>query len=181
MPSATLPVDRSKVSTLLARAAGLRQSGALAESIPPQREAARLDPGNYRIQHDLGLACLQYGQLNEAVAAFQRCVTNNPRFAEGFWRLGLAYERMGQAAAAAAAYRQAVELRPSLSEAQYGLANLLENLGHRTEAIGIFRKAAGAARKPTLRRIATARAFLAEGNDAAAETIFRQIVYLFSV
>jgi hypothetical protein len=34
------------------------------------REAALIQPANSLIQHDLGLACLEIGQLGEAIAAF---------------------------------------------------------------------------------------------------------------
>ncbi len=62
------------VSRRLAQAVQLLRDGRPGEAIGPLREAAAWQPDNPTIQHDFGLACLEVGQLPEAVAAFQRAV-----------------------------------------------------------------------------------------------------------
>jgi tetratricopeptide (TPR) repeat protein len=168
----------AQVSALVTQAARLRQIGRLADSIQPLRQAARLDSSNFAIQHDLGLACLECGQLPEAVAALQRAVAAHPRAAKAFWRLGIALQQQSNVPAAIEAYRSAVRLLPSLADAQFRLASLLEGLGYRTEAIGCYRKAASSAAGTSLGRIAGARASLAENRDQDAERLLRQTLAL---
>ncbi|MFZ0957736.1 MAG: tetratricopeptide repeat protein [Candidatus Sulfotelmatobacter sp.] len=57
------------------------------------------------IQHDLGLACLEVGRLPDAIAALQRAVSSNPRYADAYFRLGIALERLGNIGSAIAAVR----------------------------------------------------------------------------
>ncbi len=47
------------MTPLLSRATELLVAGRPADAIAPLREAARLQPANAIIQHDLGLACLE--------------------------------------------------------------------------------------------------------------------------
>ena len=63
------PAAAQQVSPLLALATTLLRAGRTADAIVPLRDAALLDSSNPLIQHDLGLACLEVGQLEDAVAA----------------------------------------------------------------------------------------------------------------
>ena len=84
-----------QVKPLLALAAQFLKVGRPAGAIAPLREAAFLQPSNPTIQHDLGLACLETGRVPEAIAAFQRAVSSNPRYADAYFRLGIALEKQG--------------------------------------------------------------------------------------
>ena len=84
-----------QVAPLLARAAELLKDGRPADAIAPLREAALLQPSDPIIQHDLGLACLEIGRVPEAIAAFQRAVSSNPRYADAYFRMGIALEKLG--------------------------------------------------------------------------------------
>jgi Flp pilus assembly protein TadD len=67
---------------LLAIAARLLEEGRPADAIAPLGEAARLQPTNAVIHHDLGLACIEIGRLPDAIAALQRSVAADPRYAD---------------------------------------------------------------------------------------------------
>jgi Tfp pilus assembly protein PilF len=58
---------------------------------------------------NLGLAYLENGKIDDAVAALRRSVTVEPRFCVGNYRLGLALEKKGQLDSARQAFSQAVE------------------------------------------------------------------------
>src|SRR5581483_8836069 len=102
-----------QVGPLLATAAQCLSARRPADAIAPLREAARLQPADATIQHDLGLACLEVGFLPEAIAAFQRAVSLNPRYADGYFRMGIALEKLGDMRAAVAAYDRATALLPT--------------------------------------------------------------------
>ncbi len=137
------------------------------------REAARWLPGNAALLHDLGLACLECGRVDEAVAALQSAVAADPGFADAHLRLGIALEATGAVGPALAAYRRAVNILPSLADASYRAGSLLDSLGRTVESIEAFRCAAIVAPDTTLGRIAVARALLAENRDVEAEQTLR--------
>ena len=160
---------------LLAQAAHLLKAGRPADAIVPLRQAARWLPGNAAVLHDLGLACLECGQVGEAIDALRGSIAADPGFQDSHLRLGIALEARGSTDAALAAYHRAAQLRP-LPEATYRAANLLDNLGHEPQAIEMFRRAAAAAPGTTLGRISMARALLTENRDAEAEKVLRRVL-----
>jgi tetratricopeptide (TPR) repeat protein len=137
-------------------------------------EAALLQPFDPTIQHDLGLACLEVGRVPDAIAALQRAVASNPRYADAYFRLGIALEKLGDIGGAVAAYDRATELLPSLTEAWFRAGALVYELGHRDEAIGCFRRAAATGGKTTFGRLGKVRALLTENRDQEAEQVLRQ-------
>ena len=164
------------MSNLIAKATQLLALGRTAEAIGPLREAARLQPDNSTILHDLGLACLKCGMLGDAVAALQRAVAVNPKFARAYMQLGVALEAAKQPVAATDAYRRAAELLPSLTEAVYRAANLLEAHGQGREALALFRRGGASRPRSGLGRVCEARALVATGKDADALRVLRQAV-----
>jgi tetratricopeptide (TPR) repeat protein len=177
MPPRSPPLP-AHVAPLLARAGQLLQAGRPGEAIVPLREAARAQPGNAAILHDLGLACLECGLIGDAIAALQGAIAANPRFADAHLRLGIALEAAGALEAALACYGRASGLLPSLADARYRAGALLDSLGRTAPAVDAFRRAAASAPKTTLGRIAAARALLAENRHGEAERALRQALAL---
>src|ERR1700740_3587432 len=96
-------VQPPQVAPLLAQAAHLLQARRPADAVVVLRQAAQWSPGNVAILHDLGLACLECGQISEAIAVLRSCVSINPGFADAHLRLGIALEAAGAVEAALAA------------------------------------------------------------------------------
>jgi len=168
------PSAPQQVTSLLALAAQLLRAGRPADAIAPLRDAARLQPSNAIIQHDLGLACLEVGRVPDAIAALQRAVAINRRYTDAYFRLGIALENLGNIGGAIAAYDRATQLLPSLTEAWFRAGALAYTLGHRDEAIGCFRRAVATGAKTSFGRLGKARALLTEGRNQEAERVLRQ-------
>jgi tetratricopeptide (TPR) repeat protein len=151
----------------------LLRAGRPADAIPPLREAALLDPFNPTIQHDLGLACLEVGNVPDAIAALQWAVTSNPRYADAHFRLGIALEKQGDIGKAIVAYDRATQLLPSMAEAWFRAGALVYTLGHRDEAVGCFQRAAATGGKTSFGRLGNARALLIEDRNHEAEQVLR--------
>jgi tetratricopeptide (TPR) repeat protein len=166
------------VAPLLALAAELLRAGRPADAISPLREAARLQPSNPIIQHDLGLACLEVGRVPDAIAALQGAVASNPRYADAHFRLGIALEKLGDVGGAIVAFHRATELLPSLTEAWFRAGALVYTLGHRDEAIGCFRRAAATGAKTSFGRLGEARALLIEDRNQEADQVLRKTLAL---
>jgi Flp pilus assembly protein TadD len=71
--------DPPALTYYLSLAAQLLTAGKVGHAIEPLTQAARLQPGNAGIAHDLGLAYLECGQIGEAIAALRRAVALRPR------------------------------------------------------------------------------------------------------
>jgi len=168
------PAAPPQVTALLALATQLLRAGRPADAITPLRDAARLEPSNAIIHHDLGLACLEVGRVPDAVAALQRAVASNPRYADAYFRLGIALEKMGNISRAIVAYDCATRLLPSLTEAWFRAGALVSELGHRDEAIGCFRRAAATGGRTSFGRLGKARALLIENRNQEGEKVLRE-------
>jgi tetratricopeptide (TPR) repeat protein len=170
-PNAPMP---QPVAPLLALATHFLRAGRPADAIGPLRDAARIEPSNPIILHDLGLACLEVGSIPDAITALQRAVASNPRYADAYFRLGIALEKAGNVGGAIAAYDRATQLLPSLTEAWFRAGALVYILGCRDEAIGCFRRAAASGGKSGFGRLAKARALLIEDRNQEAEQAIRE-------
>ena len=167
-----------QVTLLLATAADLLRAARPVDAIAPLREAALLQPSDPIIQHDLGLAYLEIGRVPKAIAAFQRAVSSNPRYADAYFRMGIALEKLGDRGSAIVAYDRATELQPSLTEAWFRAGALVYTMGHPDEAIGCFRRAAATGPKTRFGRLGAARALLTEERDVEAERVLRRTLAL---
>jgi tetratricopeptide (TPR) repeat protein len=167
-----------QVRPMLALATQLLQAGRPADALAPLREAALLQPSDPIIQHDIGLACLEIGLVPEAITAFQRAVSSNPRYADAYFRLGIALEKLGDLGSAIVAYDRATELQSTLTEAWFRAGALVYTMGHRDEAIGCFRRAATSGPKTRFGRLGAARALLTEDRDVEGERVLRQTLVL---
>jgi len=178
MSQSANPAKPQQVAPLLALATQLLRAGRPADAIAPLRDAARLRPSDPIIQHDLGLACLEIGDIPDAIAALERAVASNPRYSDAHFRLGIALEKQGDIGGAIAAYDRATQLLPSLTEAWFRAGALVYTLGHGDEAIGCFRRAAATGGKTSFGLLGKARALLAEERNQEAEQVLRKTLAL---
>ncbi len=174
MSQSANPAAPQPVAPLLALATQFLRAGRTADAIAPLRDAARLEPSNADIHHDLGLACLEVGHVADAIAALQRAVAINPRYGDAYFRLGIALEKLGNVIGAIAAYDRATQLLPSLTEAWFRAGALIYTLGHRDQAIGCFRRAAASGDKTSFGALGKARALLTADRHQEAEQALRE-------
>lgn len=172
------PATPPELESLLGLATESLKAGRPADALAPLRQAALLWPSNANIRHDLGLACLEVGLIDEAVTALQCAVAADARYGDAWFRLGIAQEKSGNNDAAIHAYYRATELLPSLTEAWFRAGALVYTLGHRDEAIGCFRRAAAIGGNSNLARLAKARALLMEDRNQDAERVLRKALAL---
>jgi tetratricopeptide (TPR) repeat protein len=163
-----------QVTLLVALAARLLRAGRPADAIAPLHDAARLEPSNAIVLHDLGLASLEVGRLPDAITALRGAVASNPHYTDAYFRLGIALEKLGNISGAIVAYDRATKLLPSLTEAWFRAGGLVYTLGHREEAIGCFQRAAVTGGKTSFGRLGKARVLLMEDNDQEAEQVLRE-------
>ncbi len=175
--AATSPRGRQRKARQLAAKAGRRaQAGRHAEALGTLREAARLDPSNAELLHDLGRACISAGHSSEAAAALRRAIALQPDRAGTRLDLARALDCMGEAQAAIQAYKKAVELQPDQVDALERLAELQLNWGSRAEAVAAFRATAAQMPDSDAAHVNAARAFLLDGASAESERLLRDVI-----
>ncbi|KAF9580373.1 hypothetical protein BGW38_003014, partial [Lunasporangiospora selenospora] len=85
----------------------------------------QLDPRHPHLYTNLGSLLKDMGQLNEAVAMYEKAVECNPRFDVALANLGNAVKDLGKVQDSIQWYLRAVEINPNFSEAVCGLVNAL--------------------------------------------------------
>ncbi|KAG0086516.1 hypothetical protein BGZ92_008080, partial [Podila epicladia] len=85
----------------------------------------QLDPRHPHLYTNLGSLLKDMGQLNEAVAMYEKAVECNPRFDVALANLGNAIKDLGKVQESIQWYRRAVDINPGFSEAVCGLVNAL--------------------------------------------------------
>lgn len=101
--------------------------------------AHRPDEVGLLVNH--GIAALQAGRADLAVASLRRAVTIKPDLAEGQFNLANALQACGRFEDAAASYRQALEIDPANPAAHNNLGVSLQKSNRTREAVASFREA----------------------------------------
>ncbi|MGA2443273.1 MAG: tetratricopeptide repeat protein, partial [Tepidisphaeraceae bacterium] len=90
---------------------------------------------------NLGIALVDAGQLDEALAAYRQAIRLNPDLAEVHSNLGNALQDNGQLDQAIACHRQAIRINPDYAKAHNNLGNALKDVGQLDQAIASYRQA----------------------------------------
>ncbi len=98
-------------------------------------------PANYAAHNNLGNTLTQSGQLDEAIACYNKAIELDPKFAGARNNLGNALKAKGQLDEAIACYKKAIELDPKRAGRHYNLGNALNAKGQWDEAIACCHKA----------------------------------------
>jgi tetratricopeptide (TPR) repeat protein len=93
------------------------------EAIAVYVDAGAIEPGNYRIDHALGLLHRRLGELAEAELRFRRALASAPRHAASATRLGEVLLEMDRPREAAQAFRRALQSAPGDRAARSGLSD----------------------------------------------------------
>ena len=103
--------------------------------------AIEIDADAALYHSNLGNAFRALGQLNEAMASYQRAVALNPDYAEAHSNLGAALQAQNRQDEAVACFRRAVALKPDFLEAHNNLGAALLKQGRADEAADCCRTA----------------------------------------
>jgi serine/threonine protein kinase/Flp pilus assembly protein TadD len=122
---------------------GLCQRGATQSAAKLLRRAQEVFPGDFWINHDLGMALqdCQPPQYGEAIRFLTAAVALRPASAGARLNLGRAFLRHGRLDEAVDAFRKAAELHPDYASAHFYHGTTLLQMGQADEALPALRKA----------------------------------------
>jgi tetratricopeptide (TPR) repeat protein len=89
----------------------------------------------------LGVALFEKGQLDDAVAQYEKALEINPNYVAAHYNLGNALFRKGQLDEAIAQFQKALEISPKNAEARINLGNAFLQKEQLDEAVGQFQQA----------------------------------------
>ncbi|MCE0499336.1 MAG: tetratricopeptide repeat protein, partial [Methylacidiphilales bacterium] len=124
-------------------------------------------------RNNLGNVLLQKGQVDEAIAQYEKILEINPNDSEGRNNLGNALLKKGQADEAMVQYRKALEINPKDATADYDLGNAFLQKGHVDEAMIQYQKALKTNPNSVLARFNLGNAFLQKGQVDEAMTQYQ--------
>ncbi|HYE52388.1 MAG TPA: FkbM family methyltransferase [Azospirillaceae bacterium] len=122
-----------KADRHLAQAMDHHRAGRLADAEEAYRKSVALSPRHAEAQHLLGVACLQQGKYEDAVAAISRAIAID-RKDDYCSNLGNALLELGRVEEAEKSYRDAIALNPRSAEAHSNRGTALQQLGRTDEA-----------------------------------------------
>ncbi|MCE0497588.1 MAG: tetratricopeptide repeat protein [Methylacidiphilales bacterium] len=99
------------------------------------------NPNCWMAHNNLGNDLLDKGQVDEAMAEFQKVLEIDRNDAEAHYNLGNALLQKGQVDEAIAEYQKALAIKPNYAEAHYNFGNALMQEGQVDEALGEYQKA----------------------------------------
>jgi serine/threonine protein kinase/Flp pilus assembly protein TadD len=120
---------------------GLRQRGARVAAVAFLRRAQQAYPGDFWLNHDLGLALqdCRPPQYEEAIRFLTVAVALRPESAKALLHLGDALFNVGRLDEAVAAYRKVIQLQPEYAEAHCNLGCALRQQGKFADALAALK------------------------------------------
>jgi tetratricopeptide (TPR) repeat protein len=100
-----------------------------------------IGPDYAAAHYNLGLALMQTGKIEEAIAHYQQALLIKPDYAAAHYNLGVALMQTGKIEEAIAHYQQALLIKPDLAEAHVNLGTVLLREGKVSDAIGHYEQA----------------------------------------
>ena len=110
-------------------------------NIPLSHQAIQLLPDDSKAYYDLGVEQYDQGNLEEAIANFQKAIKINPSYAQAYGYLGFVLGQQGEWEEAIANLQRAIELEPNFAEAYTYLGIILDEQGEWEEAIANYQQA----------------------------------------
>ena len=119
----------------------LYRSGRFEALAERTRDLLHAHPDQVALHSLLGAACLELGQLDDAIASYQAALAIRPDFAKAHNSLGIAYLRSGHAENAAGSFARAIDCDPQFAEPCFNLGVVRENQRRLSEAAEAYEEA----------------------------------------
>lgn len=108
------------------------------EALERTKKAAQMEPGNFKIQAELGALALQLGQADLGMTALKRALEIDPNHAEVYGQLAKAHIQKGETREAIRLLRLQLVHDPQDGYACYALASQLRLIGNFAEAAALL-------------------------------------------
>ncbi len=100
--------------------------------------AIELNPDNYMAYHHLGMDLVNRGQLDQAVAMYQKTLALAPKYPSAYNNLAIAYAKQGKFKEAIPLFKEAIRLTPENVSFYRNLALAYSQQGKKAEAAAVM-------------------------------------------
>jgi eukaryotic-like serine/threonine-protein kinase len=119
----------------------INQESGVNERLRWYQAAVAAAPANLAALNNLGVALIDAGRWDEAIACYKNAIELDPKFVIAHVNLGNALKDKGQVDEAIAYIKKAIELDPKLANAHASLGAVLSNKDQLDEAIACYKNA----------------------------------------
>jgi tetratricopeptide (TPR) repeat protein len=102
--------------------------------INDMRRASAADPGDAALANNLGIELARQGDYDDAMQAFQRALTADPRFVDAQYQIGGLYATRNKVVEAIQAFTTVDKMKPGYRWTNYYLGKLNEKINRKAEA-----------------------------------------------
>ncbi len=120
---------------------GLLSKGFFQDAIDQSQEILKQRPDVFVIWYIHGIASIQLGKLDQAIAAFDRAISLKPDYIEAHLNKGYALQMQGLHEQAISSFQKVLSIKPDLPQAHNNIGNALRQQGKLTKAIAAYQKA----------------------------------------
>jgi tetratricopeptide (TPR) repeat protein len=142
------------------------------------RDTVAKNPDCWLGHYNIGNAFMEKGQIDEAIAQYQKSLEINPNYAYAHNNLGNALFRKGKLNASIAEYQKTLEINPDLAETRTNLGHALLQKGQLDAAIEQYREAVKSGPNYALGHANFGVALLQKGQVDQAITEFEEALRL---
>jgi len=111
------------------------------DSLTFNNYALAVNPRSWMALHNLGLWYLNNGQMEDAVAQYEKALALKPNSFKAYNNLGMIYDRLGEKEKAITSYQKALALKPNYALVCNNIAVIYKGLGRYDEAIAYYQRA----------------------------------------
>jgi tetratricopeptide (TPR) repeat protein len=142
-PVSIVPQPAETLNDLLTQGRGLFAQARFAEALPFFERATQTHDGvtSCEAWASLGRTYNGLGRYVDALAAVERAIAIDQRYAPGWYGRGVGLDLLGRPEEALVAYDRALALDPAFAEAWRNKASMLSDLGHSEEALAAYEQA----------------------------------------
>ena len=98
-------------------------------------------PKAFIVWNILGASTAEIGMLDEAIEAYNKCISLKPDYAEAYSNMGVALQDLGKLNQSIEAYNKSISLKPNNPDAYYNIGNALKDQGRLDQAVAAYNKA----------------------------------------
>lgn len=129
------------LSTIMAEALRLQESGHVAQAMVLYRRVLVIQPNHLEALNNLGNLLRKHQQPTEALLMFQRALALAPNLAEIHNNIGGVYFGLGQHQAALQSYQRAITLNPNMAQAYFNIGTLYQKQKNYLQAAKLYHQA----------------------------------------
>ena len=133
-------VTQSPPQEVVDQLVNLYNQGQLSAALEQAQALTDKYPEAFIVWNILGASAVQIGMLEEAIEAYDKCISLKPDYAQAYSNMGFALKNQGKLDEAIEAYNKCISLKPDYAQAYSNMGFALQDQGKLDEAIEAYNK-----------------------------------------